>query len=138
MRGATPQPESYERALHKLLDDAFGGYDGESPGSVTMCAPRWVVERVSDESCRPVESNRGIVSVETDAIVVTAFPALERECGLGFLAAVDVIGGRCVEITACHPDVAPDRWPDLTLALGYGLGPEVSVAIEMLGTSATG
>jgi hypothetical protein len=135
MKGTSSEPESYERALHKLLGDAIGDYDEESPGSVTMCAPRWVVERVSDESCRPIESNKGILSVATGALVVTAVPALEQQSGLGFLAAVDVIGGRCVDITACHPDVAPARWPDLTLALGYGLGPEVAVAIERLGTS---
>jgi hypothetical protein len=138
MTGASPEPGSYEQALHKLLDDALDGYDEESPSCVTMCAPRWVVERVSDESRQPIESNKGILSVATRTIVVTAVPALEQESGLGLLAAIDVIGGRCVEITVCHPDVAPGRWPDLTLALGYGLGPEVSVAVETLGTSLPG
>jgi hypothetical protein len=44
-----------------------------------------------------------------------------------------VITGHCVELTACHADVPPNRWRDLTLALAYGLGSTVSVAIEMIG-----
>jgi hypothetical protein len=117
-----------------LLRDAFGD-DAveESPRALTMCAPRWVLDRISDETGLSIESNRAVLSVRTDALVVTAVPALEQEGGLGFLAAVDVISGRCVEISACHADVAPGRWPDLTLALAHGLGPAASVAIEMMG-----
>ncbi|HXY45543.1 MAG TPA: hypothetical protein VEH29_15255 [Acidimicrobiales bacterium] len=135
MRETSAQPGSFAWILRQLLGEAFESYAAEeSPRVVTMCAPRWVLDRVSDETGAPVETNRGVLSVTIDSLVVTAVPALEQGGGLGFLAAVDVIGGRCVEITACHTDVAPDRWPDLTLALAHGLGREVSVAIEMLGT----
>jgi hypothetical protein len=98
-----------------------------------MCAPTWVLERISDEVGRPIEIHKGVLSITTDTLVVTAVPALEKEGGLGFLAAVDVIGGRCIEITACHTDVAPHRWRDLALALAHGLGPAASVTIAMLG-----
>lgn len=76
-----------------------------------------VLERVSHEAGRPIEDRKGVLSVTTDSRVVTAVTALEHDDGLGFLAAVDVIGGPFVEITNCHADVAPERWRDLTLAL---------------------
>ncbi len=98
-----------------------------------MCAPRWVVERVSEETGRILESRQGVLSVTTDAISLTTVGALEQAGGLGYLAAVDVIGGRCVEISACHVDVAPERWKDFTLALAHGLGLESAVAVERLG-----
>jgi hypothetical protein len=121
--------------LRRLLDDAFESHSvAESPSGLTMCAPTWVVERISREAGRPIESNKGVLSVSIDSLVVTAVPALEGEGGLGLLAGVDVIGGHCVEITACHADVIPDRWADLSLALAHGLGPAASVAIEMMGT----
>ncbi len=135
MRDTSSEPGSYERTLHQLLVYVL---DNEridhSAGNVTICAPSWVLERVSQEARRPIEAHRGVQSVTTDSLIVTAVPALEEEAGLGFLAAVDVIGGRCFEVTACHTDVVPDRWPDLTLALAHGLGREVAVAIEQLGT----
>jgi len=135
IREPSSGPLSYESQLRLLLCGVFESDPiGASRGAVTLCAPRWVVDRLSEEVCRPVEVKRGVPFVATDELVVTALPALEQRDGLGFLAAVDAIAGRCVEITACHADVAPDRWPDLTLALAHGLGPAASVAIEQLGT----
>jgi hypothetical protein len=121
-----------------LLGEAFGtDAVAESQYALTICCPRWVLDRVSDETGQTIECNRAVLSVRTDLLVVTAVPALEQEGGLGFLAAVDVISGRCVEISACHTDVAPDRWQDLTHALSHGLGPAVSVAIETIGMPET-
>lgn len=51
-----------------------------------------VLERVSHEAGRPIEDRKGVLSVTTDSRVVTAVTALEHDDGLGFLAAVDVIG----------------------------------------------
>ncbi|MGA2210274.1 MAG: hypothetical protein ABSH30_11625 [Acidimicrobiales bacterium] len=99
-----------------------------------MCTPKWLLERVSEEAGRPIEDCKGVLSVTTDSLVVTAVPALEQDDGLGYLAAVDVIGGQCVEITACHADVAPERWPDLTDALAHGLAPPAAVQLELIGT----
>jgi len=98
-----------------------------------MCAPRWVLDRISAETGVPVGTDGMAPTITAESLVLTAVPTLEREGGIGFLAAVDVITGRCLELTACHPDVPPNRWPDLTLALICGLGSAASVAIEMIG-----
>ena len=139
MRDASSEPASYERMLRGLLGEVLRDAGNEEwQRGFTMCAPRWVVERVSDETGVPIENHRAVPTVTTATLVVTGVPALEKEGGLGFLAAVDVITGRCVELTACHAEVPPNRWPDLTLALAYGLGSPASVAIEMIGASDAG
>jgi len=103
-----------------------------------MCAPGWVLERTSNEIGVSIEARGSVRSLATDSVVVTAVSTLEQEGGIGFVAAVNVITGRCVELTACHPDVPPTRWPDLTLALLHGLGSAASVEIELIGASDVG
>jgi hypothetical protein len=139
VRETSSEPGSYERTLRRLLGEALGGDSHDDwHRSFTMCAPGWLLERISAETGEPIETYKAVRSVTTDALVVTGVPALEHEGGLGFLAAVNVITGRCVELTACHADVPPNRWPDLTLALAYGLGSPLSVAIEMIGADDAG
>jgi hypothetical protein len=136
MREPPPGPASVESTLRQLLEEAFeADTPDETWWGITICAPHWVLERISEETGRPIESHMDVLSVTTDSLVVTAVTALEQVGGFGFLAAFDVIGGRCLEMAACHPEVAPDRWAALTLALDHGLAPAVSVAVEMLGTS---
>jgi hypothetical protein len=140
VRGTSWQPGSYERALSRLLGDALGKDDApdRSRAAVTICAPRWVLDRISEETCLPVVSDAPLATLAIGALVVAAVPALERDDGLGFLAAVNVISGRCIDLIACHRDVPPNRWPDLTLALACGLGSPAAISIEMIGASAVG
>jgi hypothetical protein len=134
VRETLSEPGSVECVLGRLLSGVLEHEELEAPPwGVTMCAPRWVLERLSNETGLPIDTHRTVGAVATDAVVVTAVPSLEEEAGLGFLAAVDVISGQCLLLEACHPDVAPDRWRDLTLALTYGLGCAAAVTIEMIG-----
>ena len=125
---------SDEEALSRLLRDVLGDAAGEeSRRGLTVCAPPWVLERISYETGASVETAAVPPFVVTDSLVVAGVPAGELEGGLGFLAAVNVITGICVDLTACHREVPPDQRTDLTLAPVSGLGSAASVAIEMIG-----
>jgi hypothetical protein len=134
VRETSSESGSYEEVLCRLLQDVLGeDASEEAQRGLTVSAPPWVLERISHETGVSVETAAVPPFLVTDTLVVAAVPALEHEGGLGFLAAVNVITGICVDLTACHPEVPPDRWSDLTLALVCGLGSAASVAIEMIG-----
>jgi len=140
VRGTSWKPGSYERALNRLFGAALEK-DDEPEGSraaVTICAPEWVLDRVSEETGVTVENDGALAMLATSSLVVTSVPALDHDDGLGFLAAVNVVSGRCVDLIACHRDVPPNRWPDLTLALVSGLGSPAAISIEMMGASDVG
>jgi len=81
--------------LCKLVKDLLADDSGEeSRRGLTVWAPPWVLERISDETGVSIEIEAVPPLMVTDSLVVAAVPALGHECGLGFLAAVNVITGR--------------------------------------------
>lgn len=136
MQETSSVPGSYERTLGELIAEVRSNCSCEdSPYALTLCAPKWVLERVSEETGAQIEASAPVATLTTGSLVLAAVPTLELDESLGYLAAVNVITGHWVELTACHAEIAPGRWAPFTLAIKDGLAPSVCVAIEMIGVA---
>ncbi|HXW39384.1 MAG TPA: hypothetical protein VEJ44_06795 [Acidimicrobiales bacterium] len=129
-----PTAGPYERAVRDILDDAEGYWWPSDQRVLALGCPPWFVDRLANETgaeLRPASGGAIITAIED--VVVVGSAHLDGP-GTGTLVVQDLASGWSYDVpTRCHPDVAPHRWPQLTLALSTGLNPRAAADVAAIG-----
>jgi hypothetical protein len=126
----------YERTVRRLITDADGCWWPDTRRVLALGCPPWLAACVAAEAGAELKAGPGgnVVTTVGDVTVIGC-PELDGP-GAGSLVVQDLISGWWYDVaTRCHPDVAPHRWPHLTLALTAGLNPYAAVDLAGVGTN---
>ena len=129
-----PTAGPYERAVRNILDDADAYWWQDAERVLAVGCPPWLADRVAAETgCDLKPSSGGNVVTAVDDVVVVGCAGLDGP-GPGTLIVHDLLSGWWYDVpTHCHPDLPPQRWPHLTLALVEGLNPDAAVDLACIG-----
>jgi hypothetical protein len=130
-----PDPEGpYERAVRTILTDSDAYWWPDAHRVLAVGCPPWLVDRLATETGAEVTvRSGGNVATSVEDVVVLGCTDLDGP-GAGAIVVHDLLSGWWYDVpTRCHPEVAPHRWPHLTLALHAGLNPCAAADLAAIG-----